>query len=105
MQTASLKILISRVQDFANFELSPMPMQTVQSNLFKVLCLGSIGLDCVVRESCYEMVICFNSFVKLHGEEKLGATTLSHYSKTCVKNGHSIIHSKIDINIDLNDKW
>ena len=49
----------------------------LQCSPFIMLCMGSMGMDCVIRESCYKGTISqrnylwsfyYNSFVKFHGK-------------------------------------
>ena len=63
----------------------------LQSSPFKTLCLGSIGMDCVISELCYSGTILqsnylkstiliswsfsYNYFLKFHSKENVGATT------------------------------
>ena len=35
----------------------------LQCSPFKMLCLGSIGIDCVINESCYKVTILQRNFM------------------------------------------
>ena len=56
---------------FENFELSPMD---IQCSLFITLCLGSIGMDCIISEPAIKGQFSYHSFENSM-VKNLGAST------------------------------